>query len=216
MGRDAADSSTPGSQFDADHPGYDVTDVNVTGVSLFLGGLFGTLIIFFFVCYGMGKVINNMFVKQDGPAIKWKMQGATPPGVKGEDLKSNAAMEQQELQQMTTQFPQPRLEMDDGNQDVADLHAREDLLLEHYSTVDGQPGAIRIPIERAMELIAQRGLPAASQAATPGESLAYAGKPELREPLTVGFARTGYELTAMEAREQKMNYGKAVASAEQK
>jgi len=37
-------------------------------------------------------------------------------------------MEQQELQQMTTLFPAPRLEMDDGNQATADLHAREDLL----------------------------------------------------------------------------------------
>ena len=27
-------------------------------------------------------------------------------------------------------------------------------------------------------------------------------------PLTTGFARTGYELTTMEAREQKANYGK--------
>ena len=31
----------------------------------------------------------------------------------------------------TTQFPQPRLETDDGNQDITDLHAREDLLLDH-------------------------------------------------------------------------------------
>ena len=51
---------------------------------------------------------------------------------------------------MTTIFPTPRLDIDDGNQATADLHAREDLLLNHYSTVDGQPGTIRIPIERAM------------------------------------------------------------------
>ena len=42
-------------------------------------------------------------------------------------------MEQQELQQMTNVFPTPRLETDDGNQATADLHAREDLLLDHYS-----------------------------------------------------------------------------------
>jgi hypothetical protein len=71
-------------------------------------------------------------------------------------------MQQQQLQQMTANFPEPRLDIDDGNQATADLHAREDLLLEHYSTVDGQPGTIRIPIERAMELIAQRGLPVES------------------------------------------------------
>ena len=55
-------------------------------------------------------------------------------------------MEQKELQQMTATFPPPRLDIDDGNQATADLHAREDLLLDHYSAVDGQGGTIRIPI----------------------------------------------------------------------
>ena len=36
-----------------------------------------------------------------------------------------------------TPFPTPRLETDDGNQDTADLHAREDLLLDHYSSTTG-------------------------------------------------------------------------------
>ena len=75
---------------------------------------------------------------------------------KGKDLESNAEIQQQQLQQITGNFPEPRLDIDDGNQATADLHAREDLLLEHYSLVDGQPGTIRIPIERAMELIAQQ------------------------------------------------------------
>ena len=202
---------------DAAHPGYEVEDVNVRGISVFLAGLFGTVIIFFFVCWGMGKVINNLWVKEDGTANKWKMaSGADQMGVKPSNLASDAAMEQQELQQMTTAFPGPRLEMDDGNQDTADLHSREDLLLEHYSSVDGQPGTIRIPIERAMELIAQdpaqRGLAVVSPSTAAPDSVAYAGKPEIQAPLTTGFARTGYELDQMEAREQKMNYGKAVAA----
>jgi hypothetical protein len=121
-------------------------------------------------------------------------------------------MQQQELHRMTANFPEPRLDIDDGNQATADLHAREDLLLEHYSSVDGQPGTIRIPIERAMQLIAQRGLPVVSQSNTASDSFAGAAKPEVQAPLTTGFARTGFELTVIEAREQKMNYGRAVAS----
>ncbi len=54
---------------------------------------------------------------------------------------------------MTESFPGPALQTDDGNQDTADLHAREDLLLDHYSRVPGQQG-MRIPIDRAMQLIA--------------------------------------------------------------
>ena len=68
-------------------------------------------------------------------------------------------MEQKQFQQMTATFPTPRLDIDDGNQDTADLHAREDLLLDHYSVDRRKGGTVRIPIERAMELIAQRGLP---------------------------------------------------------
>ena len=114
---------------------------------------------------------------------------------------------------MTANFPTPRLETDDGNQDTADLHAREDLLLNHYSTsADLPPGAVRIPIGRAMELIAQRGLPKAPAAAgTPKTLMAGESAPVVTAPLTDGFARTGYELDTIEAREQKMDFNRAEA-----
>jgi hypothetical protein len=216
MGKDTVGDTKPAgqtTQIDAEHPGYETTDVNVSGVSVFLAGLFGFVFVFFFVCYGLGILINHELEKLDGPATKWTIAaGAVPPG-KGGNLTSNFEMEQKQLQEMTANFPQPRLDIDDGNQATADLHAREDLLLEHYSTVDGQPGTIRIPIERAMELIAQRGLPVANQGKAASELLAGEKKPEIQAPLTTGFARTGFELTVIEAREQKMSYGKAEASA---
>lgn len=197
---------------DADHPGYELEDVNTKGIAVFLGGLFGTVIVFFFFCYAMGKAINSYWIKQpDGAPTKWTTQAGMVPQGKGKDLATNPEMEQQQLQQITGNFPEPRLDVDDGNQATADLHAREDLLLEHYSLVDGQPGTIRIPIERAMELIAQRGLPVENQTAAP-DAVAHAEPAEIKTPLTTGFARTGYELMAIEAREQKMNYGKAVAA----
>ena len=202
---------------DADHPGYELVDVNTKGIAVFLAGLFGTVIIFFFVCYAMGKVINNLWIKEDGPANKWKVAaGAVPPGGQRRDLTSNAQLEQEELGQMTNTFPTPRLDMDDGNQATADLHAREDLLLEHYSTVDGQPGTIRIPIERAMELIAQnpaqRGLQVASPSTAATDSVAYSGRPQVQAPLTIGFARTGYEQAAIVAREERLSFGKTEAA----
>ena len=43
---------------------------------------------------------------------------------------------QNKVAELTQQFPTPRLQIDDGNQDVADLHEREDLLLDNYSWVD--------------------------------------------------------------------------------
>ena len=216
MGKDAVGDTKPANQagkVDAEHPGYELTDVNARGIAVFLAGLLGFVVMFFFVCYEFGILINGYWDKEDGPANKWTIAAGTVPPGKGKDLASNYEMQQQELGRMTGNFPEPRLEIDDGNQATADLHAREDLLLEHYSTVDGQPGTIRIPIERAMELIAQRGLPVVTQSGAAAELMAGEKKPEIQAPLTIGFARTGYELTVIEAREQKMNYGRAVASA---
>ncbi len=193
--------------------GYETTDVNTGGVIVFLGGLFGFVIIFFVFCFLMGRLINDGLNKADGPSDKWHsggqiFAGAKATGGKRENLKSNSAMDQQELGQMTQSFPNPRLDVDDGNQATADLHAREDLLLDHYSSVPGQP--LRIPIDRAMQLIVQRGLPV-SAAGQSNVLLAGDTKPSIQAPLTSGFARTGYELDTIEAREQKMMYSKAEA-----
>ncbi len=191
--------------------GYEMTDANAGNVMVFLGGLFGFVIIFFFFCFFMGRLINNEIARQDGPTDQFHTQNNIFYGAKAnpnherEDLKSNAKIHDQQIDQMKAAFPGPRLQTDDGNQDTADLHAREDLLLEHYSSTPGQP--LRIPIDRAMQLIAQQGLPV-SQAAEPAQKIAYEAQPAVTAPLTTGFARTGYELDQIEAREQKMSMPK--------
>jgi len=200
---------------DSEHPGYEVTDVNAGGIAVFLAGLFGSVVIFFFICFALGKVINTGIEKEDGPTTKWNTRsdfaGAEMTNGKRQDLASNPEMQQKEFQQMTSTFPEPRLDIDDGNQATADLHAREDLLLNNYSSAPSEGGTIRIPITRAMEIIAQRGLPVSPQSATPSVEMAGDEKPVVQAPLTSGFARTGYELEVIEAREQRMSYGKAEA-----
>jgi hypothetical protein len=207
MGKDNLGNTPPGSEapkIDAEHPGYEITDVNAGGVAMFLAGLFGTVIVFFFFCYGMGKVINNLWEKMDGPATKWTTEAGTAPLGKGKNLESNPEIQQQQLRQMVDPFPEPKLDINDGEEATADLHAREDLLLNYYSKVDGQPDTIRIPIDRAMQLMVGR-LPVESQPANATTPVAYAKAPVVKAPLTTGFARTGFELGAIEAREQKMN-----------
>jgi hypothetical protein len=58
MGKDAVGDTKPANQagkIDADHPGYELTDVNASGVAVFLAGLLGFVIMFFFVCSGTRK-----------------------------------------------------------------------------------------------------------------------------------------------------------------
>lgn len=169
--------------------GFEVTDANVGGIAVFLIALFISVVVFFVFCFGMGKVINNGLDRADGPINKWRAANQIAPR---KSIQSSPQLQQEQLATLTRQFPTPRLETDDGNQDLADLHDRENLLLENYSWVDRSRGTVRIPIERAMQIIAQKGLPVApeeqEQAAMVGDS-----RPTVQMPLTDGYAPTAYE-----------------------
>jgi hypothetical protein len=188
-----------------DNVGYEVTDVNVRSTVVFLASLFAFVGVFFIFCFGMGKVINNAIRESDGPPNQWN-QALEPTEKKRQDLTSNAVMEQQQLNQMVQRFPTPRLQTDDGNEEIAEMHAREDLVLDYYSWVDRSTGKVRIPISRAMELVVQHGLPVAP--AEQSEPLMAGDRtPVVAVPLTDGFARTGYEQQYMETMEQQRMRG---------
>jgi hypothetical protein len=183
--------------------GYEQSDVKVTGIVVFLTALAIFVAVAGVLSYGIGKVINARMNKEDGPNNKWtKTADVRELG----NLPSSPQL-QNKIAEITKTFPTPRLQTDDGNQDVVDLHAREDLLLDHYSWVDQSQGKVRIPIERAMELIAQKGLPVA-QNVEKAPLMAGDSKPQVDVPLTTGFARTGYEQdqAAAQAAEEKQQH----------
>jgi hypothetical protein len=63
--------------------------------------------------------------------------------------------------------PEPRLqEFGEPRQDLKNLRAAEDEILNGYSWVDRNRNIVRIPVADAMKLTLQRGLPAREQAAT--------------------------------------------------
>lgn len=168
--------------------GYEPTDIRVTGIIVFLTALAIFVAVAGLLTYGMGKVINAHLNKEDGPDTKWtKTADVRQLG----NLPNNPAL-QKKMAELTQQFPAPRIQLDDGNQDVAELHQREDLLLDHYTWVNQSKGTVRIPIDRAMQLIAQRGLPVAPPA-TLAPLMTADSRPEITAPLTNGFARTAYE-----------------------
>lgn len=168
--------------------GYEATDVKITGILVFLVAMGIFVVVTAVTCYGIGKVINAHMNKEDGPNSKWTQ---TVDVRQLGNLPSSPAL-QNKMAEITQTFPTPRLQMDDGNQDIADLHARENILLNNYTWADESKKQVRIPIERAMEIIAQKGLPVAPavqlQPAMAGDS-----RPEVTAPLTDGFAPTTYE-----------------------
>lgn len=65
-------------------------------------------------------------------------------------------------QQQIQQFPEPRLE-DNERTELNDFRYAEEERLNSYGWVDQNSGVAHIPITRAMDLIAQRGLPTTPQ-----------------------------------------------------
>jgi hypothetical protein len=173
--------------------GYEATDVKVSGVVVFLTALAIFVTVTAILCVGIGKVIDSEMAKADGPTTHWNH----PVDVRKLGNLASSPELQRQFAQLASRFPTPRLQTDDGYQEITDMHAKEDLLLENYSWVDESKGTVRIPIERAMELIAERGLPVAP-AATEAPLLAEDGQHVVKAPLTDGFARTGYEQEQIE------------------
>jgi hypothetical protein len=168
--------------------GYEQKDVRVTGIVVFLTALGIFVAVTGVLCYGIGKIINAHMDKEDGPNTKWtKTADIRQLG----NLANNPEM-QNKVAQLAQQFPSPRLQLDDGYQEIADIHAKEDLLLNNYSWADRSQGKVRIPIDQAIVLLAQRGLPVAP-ATEQAPLMTGESKPAVKAPLTNGFARTGYE-----------------------
>jgi hypothetical protein len=66
-------------------------------------------------------------------------------------------------------FPSPQLEIDERTQ-LNQIRINEEQTLATYGWVDRKQGAVRIPIERAMELIVERGLPSRTEESAPSVS----------------------------------------------
>lgn len=54
--------------------------------------------------------------------------------------------------------PEPRLQTTPAT-DLKEMHIAEDAVLESYGWVDRKAGVVRIPIDRAMDLLVRRGVP---------------------------------------------------------
>lgn len=184
--------------------GYESSDVRVSGVAMAMiaFGLFA--VVSAITAYFLGRQINMRMSVQDGKPSKW----TKPVDVRSLGNMANNPELQKKIATTTGQFPTPQLQTDDGLQDLADLHSREDLLLNNYSWVNQEQGKVRIPIERAMELIAQNGLPVAPPVEA-APLLTGDSKPEVTIPLTSGFTKTGYEQDEARAQATKGNHAES-------
>lgn len=124
--------------------------------------VYGFLVVLVILCVGAYFVIDGLYHYMDSyeskhqPALN-PLATATRPSDQRDA--SHKAVEEE----ITNTFPQPRLEEDERGQ-IYGFRLQEEQKLHSYGWVDQNAGVARIPIDRAMELIAQRGLPTTPKA----------------------------------------------------
>jgi hypothetical protein len=114
------------------------TDVSVRGVLIFLGILAVTAVIIHFGLWLMQRHLDTRETHLDRQITQHQVKAPAARGIQG--------------------FPEPRLQTAPAL-DMAAFRAREESELNSYGWVNRTAGVVRIPIQKAMELIAQRGLP---------------------------------------------------------
>jgi hypothetical protein len=113
---------------------FEHRDVNFKALSRFAIGLIITAIF----CAGVVLGIFQYLLHREG-------------GVPASRIESPA----QDARQLP---PEPRLE-ETPMTDLQEMRSAEEKILHNYGWLDQQNGIVRLPIDRAMDLIAQRGLP---------------------------------------------------------
>lgn len=129
--------------------GYEHRDISVAGVLYFLAGLVVFGVITHFVATGVYSSLEKRSAAEQAPVSP---------------LVTSAPADTRHIPPTypQTAFPDPKLEEDERGQ-LNSIRLKEEQTLSSYDWVDQKAGTVRIPIDRAMDLLTQRGLPVRTQ-----------------------------------------------------
>ena len=116
---------------ETEHKGYETEDFSMRAVGYFFGGVAVLALLAIFAMLGVTRLMTER------------------EGVGGASVAAQPDVNQAP--------PAPRLQIA-PTQDLLQLRAEEDAQLHNYGWVDRQTGIATIPIDRAMDLLVQRGL----------------------------------------------------------
>ena len=132
--------------------GYERQDIGVAPFVYFLVALAVAGLLVFFLVAGMYHYLENRSQAEQAPVSPLVTNAPA-------DTRKLSADYKDYLKQ---NFPTPQLEIDERNQ-LDKIRIDEEQTLNTYDWVDQKAGTVRIPIDRAMDLLAQRGLPVRTQ-----------------------------------------------------
>lgn len=121
---------TPG---ETNRPGHETRDVNLRGVTLF-GALLAAVVL---IVSGLMVLFFDYLVRREA---KRQPVPTTLTARSSDQLP-----------------PEPRLQ-ESPARDLAQVRAEEDAVIGSYGWVDRKAGVVRIPVEKAMEIVVEKGL----------------------------------------------------------
>jgi hypothetical protein len=133
--------------------GFETEDLSPAGVFYFMAGLAVVGVLIYFIVVGMYRFLDAYDRSHQAPVNPMAVEtGVDPRTMKTHEIR----------EQLNQTFPRPVLESSELTQ-FGDYLGRQDAILGSYDWVDQRNGVVRIPIERAMDLLAARGLPVLPQ-----------------------------------------------------
>lgn len=140
---------------------FEHRDVGVSTVVYFLIGLAAALVISYFLVDGVYSFLSHRFEAQQ-PAVSPLVANAPTDTRKlPKEYKTDSQSSDYE-KYLHQNFPEPQLETNERTE-LNSVRLREEETLATYDYVDKNAGTVRIPIDRAMDLLVQRGLPVRTQ-----------------------------------------------------
>jgi hypothetical protein len=143
------------------HDGFEQEDLSSRSALYFLAGLVLVCVVVYLIVFGMYRFLDSYATAHQPPMSPM----VTPETDTRAVTPGNAET-----------FPQPRLEENERTQ-LRSFIEDQDRKLATYDWVDKDRGTVRIPIDRAMELIAQRGLPVHPEGASSAQNSAAQSSP---------------------------------------
>jgi hypothetical protein len=125
--------------------GFERRDISAAGVLYFFVGLATATVVVVALLVGLYDFLDKRNSAQQAPVNPLVTNAPTDTRHIPKEYEGKA-------------FPEPRLENDERGQ-LNKIRLDEEQTLNSYGWVDEKAKTVRIPIERAMDLVAQRGLP---------------------------------------------------------
>jgi hypothetical protein len=150
---------------DREH-GHETSDVNIRAILAFGVFLIFSAVIIHVLLWGLYRYLDKEAEERNPPPNPMVQKQPEAKSTMMQSGTMTAEKESQTVQRLTATFPEPRLQTDDVR-DMNKMREDQNKQLQEYQWINKDVGKVRVPIDRAMELVLEHGLPNVPAGKTP-------------------------------------------------